>query len=177
MPGGLGPARLRVVMIDDHAISRAACCALLRTEGIEILADVAADERSIETIAHLGPDLVVVDVSPDDERGLAIARRIQAIADGPRVVLTSSADLAHFESRLDGYQFVAKADICSDALTNQRAACNRVSAGARNPNDDPRRRTGQRPPLTEHALRPPVAARMERRCDRAAVSGPEDLRN
>jgi DNA-binding NarL/FixJ family response regulator len=119
MPGELGPTRLRAVIIDDHAISRAACRALLRTEGVDVIADVAANEGAVEMIAQLDPDLVVVDVSPHDERGMAIARRIEAMAHGPRVVLTSSADLARFESRLDGYEFVAKADICSDALTNQ----------------------------------------------------------
>jgi DNA-binding NarL/FixJ family response regulator len=29
---------LRVVIVDNHAISRAACRALLRTEGVEVLA-------------------------------------------------------------------------------------------------------------------------------------------
>lgn len=85
---------------------------------MDVLADVAADERAVETAVALDPQVVVVDVSPHDQRGMAIARRIASLAHGPRIVLTSSADVAQFGSRLDGYHFLAKADVCADALAN-----------------------------------------------------------
>jgi hypothetical protein len=79
--------------------------------------------------------VVVVDVSPGNQRGITIARRLEATAHGPHIVLTSSADRDQFDSRLDGYQFVAKADICSDALTNPGRPRQTPSTpgGARNP--------------------------------------------
>ncbi len=85
---------------------------------MDVLADVAADERAVETAVALNPQVVVVDVSPHDERGMAIARRIATLAHGPRIVLTSSAEVTEFGSRLAGYHFVAKADVCADALAS-----------------------------------------------------------
>jgi DNA-binding NarL/FixJ family response regulator len=41
------PANLRVLLIDDHEVSRAACRALLRTEGVEIVADLPVSEDAV----------------------------------------------------------------------------------------------------------------------------------
>ena len=87
---------------------------------MDVLADVTADERAVEIVAGLKPEVVVVDVTPHDPRGIAIAHRIAAIVHGPRIVLTSSADAAQIGSGLDGYHFVAKGNICADALSRPR---------------------------------------------------------
>jgi DNA-binding NarL/FixJ family response regulator len=50
--GGTWPAR--IVIIDDHEISRAACRALLRTEGLDVVADLAADNQPL-TAARAPP--------------------------------------------------------------------------------------------------------------------------
>lgn len=101
-----------MMIIDDHTISRA-CRALLRTGGV----DVVADGGALEAVEVLGPDVVVIDDSAHDERGIEVARQIAAMAHAARVVLTSSADAERFASRLHGHGFLAKADVCVDALT------------------------------------------------------------
>ncbi len=106
---------MRIMIIDDHEISRAACCALLRTEGIDVVG-AAADDEAIAAAATLRPDAAIVDVTPTVGSGLDIARRLRAQPDQPAVVLTSSADPTRFGSQLDGYLFIAKADICSTAI-------------------------------------------------------------
>jgi DNA-binding NarL/FixJ family response regulator len=110
----------RVMIIDDHEISRAACRALLRTEGIAVVADLAAGDEAIAAAAALRPDVAIVDVSPADGAGFGVARRLRALPDPPAVVLTSSAEAARFGARLDGCGFVAKAGLCARAI---RAAC------------------------------------------------------
>jgi DNA-binding NarL/FixJ family response regulator len=113
--GGTRPAR--IMIIDDHEISRAACRALLRTEGADVVADMAAGDPAIAAAATLRPDVAVVDVSPVAGTGFGIARRLRALPDPPAVVLTSSAEPAEFGAQLNGRPFVAKAALCAQAIT------------------------------------------------------------
>jgi hypothetical protein len=62
------------------------------------------------------PAVAIIDVTPADARGFVIADELQALPDGPAVVLTSSADRRRFASRLGSYRFVAKADLCVQAI-------------------------------------------------------------
>lgn len=123
--GGTRPAR--IMLIDDHEISRAACRALLRTEGIDVVADMAAGDQAIAAAAMLRPDVAVVDVSPSAGAGFAMARRLRALTGPPAVVLTSSAGPAEFGARLEGHSFVAKAGLCAKAIRD--AASKGVLAG------------------------------------------------
>jgi CheY-like chemotaxis protein len=82
--------------------------ALLRTEGIDVAADMAAGDPAIATAAALRPDVAVVDVSPVAGTGFGMARRLLALPGPPAVVLTSSAEPAEFGGRLDGHSFVAR---------------------------------------------------------------------
>jgi DNA-binding NarL/FixJ family response regulator len=111
-----GTRSTRIMIIDDHEISRAACRALLRTEGIDVVADVAAGDPAIAAAAALRPDVVVIDVSPSADDGFGMARRLRALPDPPDVVLTSSAEPAEFGGRLEGHSFVAKAGLCATAI-------------------------------------------------------------
>ena len=103
------------MIVDDHEISRAAISALLRTEGVNV-ADVATGAAAIEVAIAFRPAVAIVDVTPADAPGFHIANLLRALPDAPTVVLTSSADKRRFASRLDGYRFVAKADLCVQAL-------------------------------------------------------------
>ena len=108
---------MRVLLVDDHEISRAAISALLRTEGAEV-ADIGSGEAALAAAIAFRPALAIVDVTPANARGFVIADRLRALPDGPAVVLTSSAARRRFASRLAGYRFIAKADLC---LQNIRA--------------------------------------------------------
>ncbi len=112
------PAPLRIVIVDDHAITRAACRALLQTEGGEVLADIPADDAALRTVVQCRPDVVVFDVKPGDPSGFELSRQIRMLPAAPRVVLTSSADPAEFAGCIECEAFVAKADICFKTLVN-----------------------------------------------------------
>jgi len=111
---GTRPAR--IMIIDDHEITRAACRALLRTEGADVIADMPAGDQALAAAAALRPDVVVVDVSPAAGAGFGLARQLRALPRPPAVVLTSSAEPAEFGTRLDGHSFVAKAGLCAGAI-------------------------------------------------------------
>jgi PleD family two-component response regulator len=117
--GGKQPTR--ILIIDDHEISRAALRALLRTEGIDV-ADVGISDAAITTAIAFHPDVVIVDVSPADLAGFRMTSQLRALPDAPPVVLTSSTSRCRFGSQLDRYPFVAKADLCARAIENARAS-------------------------------------------------------
>jgi len=106
---------MRVLIVDDHEISRTAVGALLRTEGVEV-ADVGTGEAAIAVAIAFRPAVAIVDVTPADATGFLIADRLRALPDAPAVVLTSSADRRRFAAQLAGYRFVAKADLCVEVI-------------------------------------------------------------
>ena len=105
------------MIIDDHEISRAAFCALLRSEGADVVGDLNIDHDSLAMARALRPDVAIVDVTPTADTGIGIARRLRALLPSPFIViLTSSTDRTWFGALLDGHVFIAKADICSAAI-------------------------------------------------------------
>ncbi len=108
---------LRIMIIDDHEISRAAFCALLRSEGVDVAADLNVGHDALAMARALHPEVVIVDVTPAADTGFAIARRLRAMLPAPPIIiLTSSTDRTRFGAQLDGHVFIAKADIRSAAI-------------------------------------------------------------
>lgn len=104
-------------MIDGHEVSRAAFCALLRSEGADVVASLSADRDALTAARTLRPEVVIVDVTPAAETGFGIARRLRALLPTPPVViLTSSADRSQFGRALGRFRFIAKADIGAAAI-------------------------------------------------------------
>ena len=105
------------MIIDDHEISRAAFCALLRSESVDVVADLNAGRDALATARALRPEVVIVDVTPAADAGFGIARRLRTLLPAPPIViLTSSTDRTRFGARLDGHVFIAKADIRAAAI-------------------------------------------------------------
>ena len=118
---GSGKQATRILIVDDHEISRAALRALLRTEGIDV-ADVGISDAAITTAIAFHPDVVIVDVSPADLAGFRMTSQLRALPDAPAVVLTSSHSRYRFGSQLDHYPFVAKADLCARVIGMPRTS-------------------------------------------------------
>jgi DNA-binding NarL/FixJ family response regulator len=104
------------MIVDDHEISRAACRALLRAEGADVVADLRASDDALEAARALRPEVVLVDVTPAADTGLGIARALRGLPVPPIVILTSSTDHTQFGARLNGHRFIPKADICAAAI-------------------------------------------------------------
>ena len=103
---------LRVLIIDPHEVSRAAVRALLQTEGLEVIADVATAADAL-TLERLLPDVVIIDLTCGADEALGAAKALAQLASMPAVVLTSSA-LPKID--VDGYVFIAKSELCAKSL-------------------------------------------------------------
>src|SRR5947209_8946126 len=108
---------LRVLIVDQHEVSRAAIRALLRTEGVEVVADVADDGHALALGAATSPDVAIVDVAARADQAIdqAIdtARALGELPCAPTVVLTSSTAAS---ADFGGHIFLAKPDICAREL-------------------------------------------------------------
>ena len=125
---------LRIMIIDDHEISRAAICALLRSEGADVVADLNAGRDALAMARALRPAVIIVDVTSAADAGFAIARQLRALLPAPPIViLTSSADRTRFGAQLDGHLFIAKADIRSAAVARLARSPGTGGLESRNP--------------------------------------------
>ena len=107
---------MRIMIVDDHEISRAACRTLLRADGADVIADLKASDDALGAVRALRPEVVLVDVTPAADIGLGIARALRGLPAPPIVILTSSTDRTQFGARLNGRRFIPKADICAAAI-------------------------------------------------------------
>jgi CheY-like chemotaxis protein len=112
------PPALRVLIVDRHEVSRAAIRALLRTEGLEVVADVATAAEGLALADQVKPDIAIVDVDSAGAQALVIAGALGRLAVG--VVLTSSAPPVRDD--LNGSTFVPKSEICARVLRQALAA-------------------------------------------------------
>jgi two-component system, NarL family, nitrate/nitrite response regulator NarL len=81
----------RVLVVDDHPLTRDALAALLRSHGFE-LAGIAADgEEAIAAAAQTQPDLVLLDLLMPGLDGLSALPRLRDAAPGCEVVVLTAS--------------------------------------------------------------------------------------
>ena len=81
----------RILIVDDHPLTRDALAALLEQGGFEIAGRAADAESAIERAAELRPDLVLLDLSLPGMSGVeALPLLREAAPDAEVVVLTAS---------------------------------------------------------------------------------------
>ena len=81
----------RVLVVDDHPLTRDALAALLRSHGFE-LAGIAADgEEAIAAAAETQPDLVLLDLLMPGLDGLTALPRLREAAPGCEVVILTAS--------------------------------------------------------------------------------------
>lgn len=72
-----GPARARVLVVDDHAPSAEMVAEILGLEGYDVcIAHSAA--RALECVEEFAPVVAVLDIGLPDEDGFEVARKIKA---------------------------------------------------------------------------------------------------
>ncbi len=111
--------RRTVLIVDDHEGFRASVRALLDAEGFEVVGEAADGLSTIEAVALLRPDIVLLDIQLPGLDGLAVAEQLAAGLDPPAIVLTSSRDAAAYGLRLretSARGFIPKSGLSGEAL-------------------------------------------------------------
>lgn len=110
---------MRVIVVDDHYVTRAGTIAILERDARFEVAGQAADGEEAVRLCHtLHPELVVLDTRLPGMDGPAVARDLQTMTPPPRILMLSAyADAASVRTALEaganGYvlKSVAGADL------------------------------------------------------------------
>jgi DNA-binding NarL/FixJ family response regulator len=112
-PGG-GPARsvpakIRLVVADDHPVVREGLAAMLETQpDFDVVAQAADGEEAVAAVAHARPDVVLLDLEMPRLDGVGVLRRLAESAVATRVIVFTVFDtderiIAAVEAGAAGY--------------------------------------------------------------------------
>lgn len=119
----------RILLVDDHAFVRRAVRRLLELEpDLRVCAEVSTREQALKSARAQHPDLIVLDLSLEEENGLTVAEDLRAqLGDIPILILTEHKETIYAESALragaDGY--VMKSDASENLVVAVRTVLNR----------------------------------------------------
>ena len=86
------PRRIRVLLADDHAITREGLQLMLeRSEEFEVVGHARDGVEAVQAAAELAPDVVVMDVMMPNKDGVEACREIMETLPGTRVVMLTAS--------------------------------------------------------------------------------------
>jgi DNA-binding NarL/FixJ family response regulator len=81
----------RILIVDDHPLTREALSSLLAAHGFEVVGEAADGAEAIEAAARLQPDLILLDLSMPGMDGLAALPRLRDAAQRSEVVVLTAS--------------------------------------------------------------------------------------
>jgi DNA-binding NarL/FixJ family response regulator len=81
----------RILIADDHPLTREALAGLLAQHGFDVVAQAASGEEAVERTAELAPELVLLDLSMPGMGGLAALPLVREAAPGCEVVVLTAS--------------------------------------------------------------------------------------
>ncbi len=125
-PRVTAPARIRVLLVDDHPAVREGLGLLLAPDGIDVVAEAGAPADALASLQERRPDLAIVDLSLDTEDGAALIADLRA-RDVPALAYSMHKDARHVEGAFaaGALGYVTKGEL-HDVLV---AAVRQVAAG------------------------------------------------
>lgn len=110
----MNPGRLRIVVVDDHAVVRRGVRALLESHpGWEVVAEAATGREALEAVSRNKPEIVVMDLSLPELNGLDATRQIVNASPQTEVVVLTmhhSEELARQVLKAGARGYVLKSD-------------------------------------------------------------------
>jgi DNA-binding NarL/FixJ family response regulator len=86
----------KILLADDHRISRDGLRSLFQQEGYEIIGEAGNGLAAVELCVHHGPDLVIMDITMPVLNGIEALRKIRAACPDTKVIMLSMHDDLQF---------------------------------------------------------------------------------
>jgi DNA-binding NarL/FixJ family response regulator len=81
----------RILLVDDHPLTRSALAGLLSQHGLEVVGEAADGEEAIARATELQPDLILLDLSMPGIDGLTALPRLREAAPSCEVVVLTAS--------------------------------------------------------------------------------------
>jgi DNA-binding NarL/FixJ family response regulator len=89
--GTYEPVTTRILIVDDHPLTRDALAALLGQNGFTVAGQAADGETGVRRAEELGPDLILLDLSMPGMNGLEALPQLRAAAPAAEVVVLTAS--------------------------------------------------------------------------------------
>ncbi|MHC4362839.1 MAG: response regulator [Planctomycetota bacterium] len=91
----------RILLVDDHKITRQGLRSLLENQGdMEVIAEAEEGRTAVRLVREIVPDVVIMDVSMPDLNGMEAARQIVADCPGVKIIALSMHSDALFVTEM-----------------------------------------------------------------------------
>ena len=111
---------LRIFVADDHEVVRRGICSLLTSHsGWEICGEAADGREAVEKVAHLKPDIVILDIGMPALNGLEAARQILHNDPHQKIAIlsiTDSEQVIQEALRAGAKAYILKSDGAKDLI-------------------------------------------------------------
>ena len=93
---------------------------MLEHEGVSVVGVAGSGDEGVRLAEALRPDLVLLDISLDNESGFDVARRlVESTPDPPAIIFVSTYDEQEFSSRVaasPAIGFIAKTELSAERI-------------------------------------------------------------
>jgi DNA-binding NarL/FixJ family response regulator len=124
-----GPARIRVLIADDHALVREGLRYVLDADPmIEVVAEASNGRLAVDLALQHRPDVIVLDITMPEETGLKAAERLRELLPSAKILLLSMHDQGEYVR--EGMRIGTNGYLLKDSAGEElRAAIRAVQAG------------------------------------------------
>ena len=116
--------RIKVLVVDDHAVVREGICALLSLQkDMEVIGEAVDGRDAIDKVQRLTPNVAVMDIVMPVMSGLEATKRITQECPETKVLILTQYDEEEnmfVAKQVGAYGFIAKSAASSDLLTGIR---------------------------------------------------------
>ncbi|MBI4201615.1 MAG: response regulator transcription factor [Chloroflexi bacterium] len=83
---------MKIMLVDDQPLFRNGVASLLRAKGHQVVAEAANGQEALETLQHVCPDLILMDIQMPAMGGLEATRHIKAHYPEAKIVILTVSD-------------------------------------------------------------------------------------